>query len=490
MPVGRCVLSAGLIWTLSVSAALAQSHRPVVAVFDIEDKTSRFDQQAIRQLSDYLRARVAAGGAFQVVPSGQLKERLVEQKKESYKDCYDQQCQIEIGREVAAQKSLATQIVEVGGECALMTTLYDLKRATSDGSATEKSGCGQEALVGAVEKTVAALSRTLREPGEGSRSVKKEPGTLRLDGLPPGAEVLVDGVSRGRAPLHAALELPAGDHRVLVRASGHRPWKKQVIAFPGLTHREKVSLQAVATITVGTDPPGAAVFLDGERRGTTPVPLELDVGRRHALRLEQEGCTPIVEEVTVRGDTRLSYRLDPKPRRSRNEWFGAELFIGGTTGGAPTDDTTGSTEAGGLALGLNVRLFTLKWPFFYWSILNLAPGLVSRSTGQSFHTLVETEAGSQLHFGHRDQHQLRFGVGFGMSGELPHCPDNGCSYGVLHVSLAASYLYQTAGRFFFGAGIRMVVPVTHNLFADSGATATYPGVLFLATLPIGWASLH
>jgi hypothetical protein len=39
---------------------------------------------------------------------------LTEKKKQSYSVCYDSACQIDIGKEVAAQKSLATKIVLAG----------------------------------------------------------------------------------------------------------------------------------------------------------------------------------------------------------------------------------------------------------------------------------------------------------------------------------------------------------------------------------------
>jgi hypothetical protein len=256
-------MAVSLAVVLGMLPSPATAGRAVVAVFNVEDRTGKIAADVLRQLSDYLVARVAAGGVFDVVPSSQLKQRLAQQKNESYKDCYDQQCQIEIGREVAAQKSLATQIVTVGSKCALMTTLYDLKRATSDGSATEKSECSQDELVSALEKTVAALTRKFRERSEAGRATTAQNGSLRLDGLPSEAEVLVDGVVRGHGPLRAALELSAGEHMVQVRVPRHRTWQKKVIAFPGLALSERVTLQAFASIAFETNPPGAALTLDG-----------------------------------------------------------------------------------------------------------------------------------------------------------------------------------------------------------------------------------
>ena len=70
----RTRLSIALLLSgLRAPAALAEAERPVVAVFGIEDKTGQLRLPAIQQLSDYLNARVAAGGAFQIVPASSLK---------------------------------------------------------------------------------------------------------------------------------------------------------------------------------------------------------------------------------------------------------------------------------------------------------------------------------------------------------------------------------------------------------------------------------
>lgn len=130
---------------------------PRVAVFDIEDQTNKLKREDILQLTNYLASQMAEGGIYKVVPGSQIKNQLTEKKKESYKSCYDQQCQIEIGRELAAQKLLATQILKVGTKCAVIATLYDLKSAATEKSNSEKCACTQDDFVAALEKTVAKL---------------------------------------------------------------------------------------------------------------------------------------------------------------------------------------------------------------------------------------------------------------------------------------------------------------------------------------------
>jgi hypothetical protein len=92
------------------------------------------------------------------VPRDQLKKRLLEQKKMSYKQCYDQNCQIELGREMAAEKTLATQIIKIGSSCTVNASLYDLKKAAAETAASVKGKCDEDGLLASIDKVVGELA--------------------------------------------------------------------------------------------------------------------------------------------------------------------------------------------------------------------------------------------------------------------------------------------------------------------------------------------
>ena len=102
MTSARCCF---LLITLTFTTTTAWADKPVVAVFDIQDKGAGLSDQTRNRITDYLTSSLAATGAYQVVPRSALKERLKQQKKDSLKQCYEESCQIDIGRELAAQKS-------------------------------------------------------------------------------------------------------------------------------------------------------------------------------------------------------------------------------------------------------------------------------------------------------------------------------------------------------------------------------------------------
>ena len=132
--------------------------RPIVAVFNIEAKGIRLPKKLLIRLSDYLSMKLAATGRYQVVPRDQLKKRLVQQKRKSYKPCYDQTCQIEIGKELAAQKSLTAVVMKLGSKCMLTVVLYDLRRATSQGGASAEGECSEDEIVRSIKSVVMKLA--------------------------------------------------------------------------------------------------------------------------------------------------------------------------------------------------------------------------------------------------------------------------------------------------------------------------------------------
>ncbi len=156
--------------------AQGADQRPIAVVFEIEDRGSILKLADRDQLTDYLGSLLSKGG-FQVVPRAQLKERLSSAKKGSYKSCYDQGCQIELGRELAAEKSLASQVLRFGKTCKVTVNLFDLKRATSDGAGTHSGPCKIDALATSLEKATENLLRALGKEGTSSAPIQTGPIT-------------------------------------------------------------------------------------------------------------------------------------------------------------------------------------------------------------------------------------------------------------------------------------------------------------------------
>ena len=103
------------------------------------------------------------------------------------------------------------------------------------------------------------------------------PATLTIDTQPPGAELLIDSVPRGTAPLTVAIE--PGSHLVSVRRSGLER-QVRVTAAAGAQMSQYFDLtsgvraSSLGGLSILTDPPGARVTIDARLRGVSPLVID------------------------------------------------------------------------------------------------------------------------------------------------------------------------------------------------------------------------
>jgi hypothetical protein len=137
----------------------APSEGAVVALFDVSDPSGQLDREAQDQLSEYLSVRATQALGYRVLPRASVRDLLLAKKEESYRSCMDESCQIELGKALAAEKTLATRLIRMGGACALATTLFDLKTETAELAASVKTKCVKESLLQGVDDLVEALKK-------------------------------------------------------------------------------------------------------------------------------------------------------------------------------------------------------------------------------------------------------------------------------------------------------------------------------------------
>jgi hypothetical protein len=152
-------------------------------------------------------------------------------------------------------------------------------------------------LIALASAATVAARRYFTEPAE---------GTLAVDTNPAGVDVVIDGERRGATPLHVTLSV--GAHTIeIATADGIRtiPVKiaegahvSQFIELPKAGPSE-------GQLRVRTDPPGAAVIVDGERRGVSPITLSGLTPGVHTVVLENT-LTTVTESVTVQAGTTAS----------------------------------------------------------------------------------------------------------------------------------------------------------------------------------------
>jgi hypothetical protein len=120
-------------------------------------------------------------------------------------------------------------------------------------------------------------------------------GSLKVESDPPGAEVRLNGQSRGVTPL--SLSVPPGKYTLTVQHGAGIKEMPVSVANEGATvhHITWADLPAARAetghLSVATDPAGGDVIVDGETRGVAPLTLfDLPVGR-HRVVVRARGTT-------------------------------------------------------------------------------------------------------------------------------------------------------------------------------------------------------
>ncbi len=149
-----------ILSAFALQAAPALAKPQVLAVFQIEDqRPTPMNAKTAGNLTNYLATLLAQkSDRFKVVPQTDLARALRDQKRESLQECFDENCQIELGKAVAAERSLSTRISKLGSRCVITSTLFDLTAETTERAASFKGQCTEDDFTAGIESIVKILS--------------------------------------------------------------------------------------------------------------------------------------------------------------------------------------------------------------------------------------------------------------------------------------------------------------------------------------------
>jgi TolB-like protein len=279
--------------------------KPILAVMDIQDQTRSLSAALVDSLTESLRSLLARSGQFVVIDrtrqAAELRKLVTKQKKESYKDCYDERCQIPLGQELAADSILRTTLSRVGSRYLAIAEVVDLAKVAVTGAAeaevaVEPAGERDDRLL----KAVSRLARQLT----GNRDLKIGRRSRATLASAPAASspAEVRGMSDLERPTaqEPGEERPAQARPPAAQASRDdiRDRRRTLIAW-GL------ALAGAGAIVVAA---GAAVELGLEndarakaRAATTPTDLKRYVDEGHDHRVSAWVCVGVGSAAVVGG---------------------------------------------------------------------------------------------------------------------------------------------------------------------------------------------
>jgi TolB-like protein len=122
----------------------------VIAVMGVEDAAAATEQALsgvlMTNISDQLRTFIAQ--KVRTIDRGTQEQALIQSiKQESYDSCFDEACQIELGRALAATHIIRGRVTRFGERCILNVALVDLTSEVTVNAASAQGGCQDESFL-------------------------------------------------------------------------------------------------------------------------------------------------------------------------------------------------------------------------------------------------------------------------------------------------------------------------------------------------------
>ncbi len=126
----------------------------------------------------------------------------------------------------------------------------------------------------------------------------EEAQEVTVTSTPPGAMVFVNNAYQGTTPM--AKELAHGTYRIRLKRKGYRDWTRD-ITVPLENPRIEAPLKAIkkGTITITSKPRECTVYLNGQKKGITPLLLKDLPNDVYEVRVQKPNYTPHKQTVEI-----------------------------------------------------------------------------------------------------------------------------------------------------------------------------------------------
>ncbi|MFA7172790.1 MAG: PEGA domain-containing protein [Kiritimatiellia bacterium] len=128
-------------------------------------------------------------------------------------------------------------------------------------------------------------------------------GTLNITSEPTGAEVQINGITRGKTPCEID-RIPGGSVKLAVKQDGYTPHLRDIALAAGERQQLNIELEPLpGSLKIITIPEGARVYLGNEFKGESPYNLIDIAPGSYRIRVEMAGHTPLARDIEVEKGT-------------------------------------------------------------------------------------------------------------------------------------------------------------------------------------------
>ena len=252
-----------------------------IAVLDLEPKGIDLEKGLVDVISERVRYEFGENKELEVVSREKMVQSAAE-KSLSLAGCVDIACAVQIGKALGVKKLVLGSFCKLGQKYQVYLRVVDIGNGNVECNKMQEGVLKVEDISSLVPPAVRQVSACLLglpnpAPTEPTQESPIAPtkltgtGRLKVTSKPPGAKIMVDGVAQGSTPCLVA-KLDVGGHRLVVQKPGLKIYSATVEIKRGKLEVVNITLEenSYGRIRVTTQPVGATVFLDGEKKDKAP----------------------------------------------------------------------------------------------------------------------------------------------------------------------------------------------------------------------------
>jgi len=281
-----------------------------IAVNDLSEKG--IEQSTAAIISDRLRSELINTGVFRVMERNEMDNILKEQGFQKSGACDDASCLVEVGQLLGVERMVAGTIGKI--EKLYTISLRMINIATGQIMFTVNEDFEGD-IKDLLANSIGNAARKLAEDCGGEiykASLSGKKGDLYIASEPSDATVEIDGkIVKGKTPI-TLKDIPAGEHRVVVR-KGEFYGLKAVSLAPNDLQKVGIAMEiGKGSLKVFTIPDSALVMLDGTREGISPCKIENIPAGKHQLFIIKNGFLAYASAVDIMRDETINISISLK----------------------------------------------------------------------------------------------------------------------------------------------------------------------------------
>ncbi len=286
----RHLYLAVLLFALLISPHLtfAQNTQLNIAVNDLIGKNIESGTAGI--ISDRLRAELINTNVFRVMERGEMNEVMKEQAFQQSGACDESSCLVEIGQVLGVDRIIAGSVGKIG------LNLYTISLRIIDVATGEILLTVHEDFEGDIKGLLSiAVSQSAKKlAGTTFDHLKRiemanRKGDIYISSQIPGAEIEINGEVINSVTPMTLYDFTAGKSEVVVRKGEYYGFATIDLVPDDLLKINIPMKKGTGAIKIFSNPVGAMVFIDDDRKGSTPLKVDGLTAGEHSITIVNHG---------------------------------------------------------------------------------------------------------------------------------------------------------------------------------------------------------